>query len=75
MNEFVVTAEQQGIRTDLFLAQASGLTRSRVAALIEQGYVQCEGKPARAKEKVRVGYRNLVIRRSAMQHPLLAEGC
>lgn len=55
MNEFVATAEQQGMRADLFLAQASGLTRSRVANLMEQGHVQCQGRPVRAKDKVKAG--------------------
>lgn len=73
MNEFIVTAEQQGVRTDLFLAQASGLTRSRVAALIEQGYVQCEGKPARAKEKVRAGARFTLIVPQAKPVALIAQ--
>ena len=43
MCEFTVPGD--GRRADLLLSEATGLTRSRVAALMEQGYCDLDGIP------------------------------
>ena len=50
-----VQAEDVVQRADAYLARASGLTRSRIANLMEQGHVLREGKAARPGERVRAG--------------------
>ncbi len=50
-----VQAEDVGQRADAYLARASGLTRSRIANLMEQGHVLREGKAAKPGERVRAG--------------------
>jgi 23S rRNA pseudouridine1911/1915/1917 synthase len=54
--QFIVPAEADGLRLDLFLAQQLGdVSRSRVQLLLQQGDVQIGGKPAKASRKVRAG--------------------
>ncbi|MGW8321722.1 MAG: RluA family pseudouridine synthase [Thermodesulfobacteriota bacterium] len=44
-----------GERVDRFLSQETGLTRSRVQRLIDEGRITHEGKPVRANHKTRPG--------------------
>lgn len=57
--ELVFVVEVGGIRLDRWLAQHApgGLSRSRLQALITQGYVQVNGQPAEPAYKVRPGDR------------------
>ena len=41
-----IEAKGDGRRLDVLLSEASGLTRSRIATLVEEGNVTVEGKPA-----------------------------
>lgn len=53
-NEIRITAD--GRRLDVLLAECSGLTRSRIAALIEEGQVTADGQPVtKAGFKARAG--------------------
>ncbi len=53
---FTVAAEYAGTRTDAFLAAASGLSRSRVQSLLEEGRVtRPDGSVPDAKRKVAAG--------------------
>ena len=52
----------------------------RIEAFVKekQGWIEQHQKRLQESYRKQIGYlkhRNLVIRRSAMQHPLLAEGC
>ena len=42
-------------RLDVYLARQSGLTRSRIAGLMETGHITLEGQPVKAKDKVCAG--------------------
>ena len=56
--DFIVTAEQTGERIDRFLsAQDTGLTRSAVQKLIEDGGVKVGGKKVSKNYKLRNGDR------------------
>ena len=46
MQEQRIEATGDGRRLDVLLSEASGLTRSRIATLVEEGNVTVEGKPA-----------------------------
>ena len=48
-------AEQDGQRLDVFLAERSGMTRSAVQRLLEQGLVTCGGRPVRKNAKTASG--------------------
>ncbi len=53
-NEMVFTAD--GRRLDVFLSEASGLTRSRIAALMEEGRVTVDGQVVqKAGQKAKAG--------------------
>ena len=53
-----VVANGGGVRLDRFLAERErGLTRSRIHALISEGWVTVNGGPARPSQKVRAGDR------------------
>src|ERR671918_2010125 len=52
------TAQESNIRLDQFLAnQRTGLSRSRIHALITEGFVLLNGQSARPSQKVRLGDR------------------
>lgn len=53
--EYHVQAQEAGQRADAYLAKVSGLTRSRVANLMEQGCIQRQGKAAKPGERVKEG--------------------
>ena len=53
--EFVVHPEQAGERLDRFLAGQTGLSRSALQQLIEQGGVRYAGKPACKNQKIQPG--------------------
>lgn len=58
MDKIAKTVEQneEGVRLDAFLAALSGLSRSRVLRLHEQGFVRLNGQnPAKLGVKLRVG--------------------
>ena len=56
-----IACETDGRRLDVLLSEASGLSRSRVAALMEQGFCLVEGKPCcKAGEKPKVGKQALL---------------
>lgn len=56
MIELVVTREQTGSRLDRFLAsELRDFSRSRLRALIEQGFVRLNDAPPRVREIVRTG--------------------
>ena len=44
-NEQIIECTGDGRRIDVLLAQHSGLTRSRVAALMDEGQVTVDGRP------------------------------
>ncbi|MBR3765232.1 MAG: RluA family pseudouridine synthase [Clostridia bacterium] len=46
LQEQMIEAAGDGRRLDVLLSEASGLTRSRIAALVEEGRVTVDGKPA-----------------------------
>ena len=59
--ELVVPVEAAGWRLDQFLAgQLSGVSRSRVQQLVEQGDVLVEGKREKASLKLRGGEQPLI---------------
>ena len=49
------TAQEAGIRVDVFLSQQCELTRSALQKLIEQGNVTCNGAPLRKNAKTECG--------------------
>ena len=53
--EFVVQPEQAGERLDRFLAAQTGLSRSALQQLMEQGGVLYAGKPAAKNQKIQPG--------------------
>lgn len=53
--EFVVSQAAAGKRLDLFLAQASGLSRARVQQLIAEGHVLVAGHPQKPRYRLRAG--------------------
>ena len=53
--EFVVQPEQAGERLDRFLATQTGLSRSALQQLMEQGGVLYAGKPAAKNQKIQPG--------------------
>ncbi|MBI2957972.1 MAG: RluA family pseudouridine synthase [Chloroflexi bacterium] len=56
MNHLELTVESSGERVDKFVAdRCSGISRSRVQKLVEQGSVLVNGKPARSGEKLAPG--------------------
>jgi 23S rRNA pseudouridine1911/1915/1917 synthase len=55
--EFLVDPKEAGKRLDVFVAQASGLSRARVQGLIEAGDVLVAGHPQKARYLVRAGER------------------
>lgn len=55
--EFVVDPKGAGMRLDVFVAQASGLSRARVQGLIEAGEVLVAGHPQKARYLVRAADR------------------
>ena len=57
MTETIVTAEQNGTRLDVWLAEAAEISRSRAAQLIEEGQVLLRGKPAKKRDTVSAGDR------------------
>ena len=52
-----LTADIPGERLDAFLARGSGMTRSAVPRLIEQGRVSLNGKPGRKNDRLNPGDR------------------
>ncbi len=48
-------AERDGLRLDVFLAEQTGMTRSAVQRLLEQGLVTCGGRAAKKNEKTNAG--------------------
>jgi 23S rRNA pseudouridine1911/1915/1917 synthase len=50
---FEVSPQEAGHRLDQFLAQASGLSRSTVYRLIDEGRVRLQGRPPKASYRVR----------------------
>lgn len=48
-------AERDGLRLDVFLAEQTGMTRSAVQRLLEQGLVTCGGRAAKKNEKTSAG--------------------
>jgi 23S rRNA pseudouridine1911/1915/1917 synthase len=60
--EFIVTAEEARTRLDRFLAQsARELSRSRIQALIREGFVTVNGDAPRARDSVRAGDRIVLV--------------
>ena len=55
IKEFSAAAEQNGVRTDVFLSEAAGLTRSRVKRLADDGRVAVNGEASPAKRLLREG--------------------
>ena len=53
--EFVVQPEQAGERLDRFLAAQTGLSRSALQQLMEQGGVLYAGKSAAKNQKIQPG--------------------
>ena len=52
----IFIADMVGERLDAFVARvADGLTRSAVQRLIEEGYVNRNGKPAKKNDKLNIG--------------------
>lgn len=51
----VFSAQENGVRIDVFLAEAANLTRSAVQKLLEQGNVTCGGTPVRKNAKTVAG--------------------
>ncbi len=52
----ILIADMAGERLDAFVARAAeGLTRSAVQRLIEEGYVNRNGKPAKKNDKLNIG--------------------
>ena len=49
------TAEEKGLRADVFLAARLGCTRSNVQHDIQEGLIAREGKPVKANYKVKIG--------------------
>ena len=51
MEEKVFQLESDGRRLDVQLSEAAGISRSRAAALMEEGYCLLEGEPCRKDRK------------------------
>jgi 23S rRNA pseudouridine1911/1915/1917 synthase len=60
MREFLVPPDAAGLRLDVFLAQASGLSRARVQQLIADGHVLAAGRPHKPRHPVTAGEQILV---------------
>lgn len=52
---FSAEAEQNGVRTDVFLSENTGLTRSRIKRLADDGKIAVNGVPAPAKKILKAG--------------------
>ena len=52
---WTVTAEQNGLRADVIVAEATGLSRSAAARLLEEGSVLLSGKPCAKNAKLATG--------------------
>jgi len=70
---FTASADDDGKRADRFISEMSGITRSRVQALIEGGHVLVNGSPARPSQKMHDGYEISVIIPPVNDETLLAE--
>lgn len=55
LSKYTASAADSGKRADVFISEASGLTRSHIAKLMKQGRVTLAGKAAKAKQQVREG--------------------
>ena len=55
MNEMLLVCDTASDRIDSFVAKNTDLSRSRVAALIEDGMILLNGKPATKKDKLKIG--------------------
>lgn len=56
MEPILLTAEEEGLRLDLFLAsRLEEVTRSAAQKLLEEGRVTCSGAPLKKKDKTRSG--------------------
>ena len=56
MEPILLTAEETGLRLDVFLAaRVEGLTRSAVQRLLEEGAVTCRGRAVKKNEKTAAG--------------------
>ena len=54
--EFVVEQESAGVRLDRFLAgEDTGLSRSALQGLVEQGLVRCNGRTVAKSLKLKAG--------------------
>ena len=51
----ILIADTSGERLDAFVARSGELTRSAVQRLIEEGYVNRNGKPAKKNDKLNIG--------------------
>jgi len=70
---FTASAVDDGKRADRFISDMSGITRSRVQALIDGGYVLVNGGPARPSQKMHDGYEVSVIIPPVNDETLIAE--
>lgn len=52
---WIITAEQNGLRADVIVAEATGLSRSAAARLLEEGSVLLGGKPCAKNAKLCAG--------------------
>jgi len=52
---YVVSASDPHVRLDSYLSSLSSLSRSQVQRLIQEGWVQVEGRPGRKDQKVKPG--------------------
>lgn len=55
MKTFEFTAETSDIRTDLYLSQKSGVSRSRVKKLCDEGYCSVNGKIVKSNKVLKIG--------------------
>ena len=55
--ELEVGSEGEGVRLDVFVAQALGLSRTRVQRLLDEGRIRLDGRPPRKSEMLSEGQR------------------
>jgi len=69
----LVGAESAGERMDRFLALHTGLTRSQVQRLIDEGLVTSAGRPVRSNQKTKTGDDIRLVRPSPVSDELVPE--
>lgn len=73
ISEFLITEEEKGTRSDVYLANKLGVTRSNMQKLLDEGVALRNGKIVKANYKVRVNDKIVVTLKEEKELEILAE--